>query len=119
MKTDVDGLPKIGDDARSLGVRLSGRVRDIVADEAGAVHPQTGGMSVSPPPPDNLQEHRRPPEYGGAGRDPVWTLETDGLPDGLRYRSDPGRPEEHGFIEPDLVMDIGEYRGLLGGTRNQ
>lgn len=117
MKTGEDGLPKIGDDARSLGVRLSGRVRDIVADGSGAVHPQTGGMSVSPPPPENLQKHRRPPEYGGTGRDPIWEMETDELPDGLIYRPDPARPDEHGFVEPDRVMSLEDYRRLLHGTR--
>jgi hypothetical protein len=117
MKADEDGLPKVGDDARSLGVRLSGRVRDVVADTSGLVHPETGGMSVSPPPPENLQSHRRPPEYGGTGRDPVWTFETEDLPGGLIYRPDPGRPEEHGLIEPDRVMSLEGYQRLLHETR--
>ncbi len=44
-------------------------------------------------------------------------METDGLPDGLIYRPDPGRPCEHGFVEPDRVMSLEEYRRLLHGTR--
>lgn len=118
MRTDAEGNPGIGDDARSLGVRLSGRVRDIPVDGSGLVHPETGGMSVSPPPPGNLQRHRRPPEYGGTGRDPIWEMETDELPGGLRYRPDPERPDGHGLIEPDRTMDVEEYRRLLGGTRS-
>lgn len=74
-------------------------------------------MSVSPPPPQNLQKHRRPPEYSGTGRDPIWEMETDELPDGLIYRPDPGRPDEHGFVEPDRVMSLEDYRRLLHGTR--
>jgi hypothetical protein len=117
MRADVDGRPKVGDDARSLGVRLSGRTRDIVADDSGFVYPETGGMSASPPPPSNLQRHRRPREYGGTGRDPIWELEPDELPGGLRYRPDPERPDGHGLIEPDRAMDVEEYRRLLGETR--
>jgi hypothetical protein len=44
-------------------------------------------------------------------------METDELPDGLIYRPDPGRPDEHGFVEPDRVMSLEDYRRLLHGTR--
>lgn len=77
-----------------------------------------GGMSVSPPPPENLPRFRRPPEFRGIGKDPVWRLETDGLPGTLRYRPDPEQPERHGFIEPSRAVDFDEYQAALYGTRD-
>ena len=67
-------------------------------------------MSVSPPPPENLPPIRRPPEYGGEGKDPVWQLDTDEPPEELIYRPDPDAPERHGFIEPSRRMPFKEYR---------
>lgn len=80
------------------------------------VRPGTGGMSASPPPPENLPSFRRPPEYGGTGKDPLWELETDELPETLRYRPDPERPERHGFIEPSRAMGFEEYQAALEDT---
>ena len=52
-------------------------------------------MSVSPDTPLNLVEHRRPPEFGGIGTDPVWMTESETLIEGLTYRADPDDPERH------------------------
>lgn len=121
MRADEDGLPRFGESGRYLGARpsLPGREPDgdIPATEDGAVHPGTGGMSVSPPPVDNLPPHRRPPEYGGTGKDPVFELETDGLSGDLRYRPDPYSPARHGFIEPSRAMSFEEYRQAIFDTR--
>ena len=45
-------------------VRINVENVDIVVDANGMVHPNTGGMSVSPRIAD-LLAHRRPPEFGG------------------------------------------------------
>jgi hypothetical protein len=119
MKADEDGKPEIDNTARTLGVRIGGRRPDIVVAASGFVLPETGGMSVSPPPPENLPEHRRPDEYGGIGRDPVWELNIDYLPPELAYRPDPKDPDRHGFIEPAVPMHVDEYEALLRMTQTQ
>jgi hypothetical protein len=62
MKGAADGLPETGETGRYLGVRP---VVDIRVGEGGLVGPGMEGMSVVPPPVENLAEHRRPPEFGG------------------------------------------------------
>jgi hypothetical protein len=115
MKAAEDGLPKIGASARTLGARCN---IDIPVNEDGFVEPETDGMSVSPPPPDNLPYYRRPPEFGGTGKDPVWEMDTNALPVELRYRPDPDNPEEHGFIEPWHRMPFEEYQRAIHGLRS-
>jgi hypothetical protein len=114
MKPDEDGLPKPGSSARTLGARCN---IDIPINEDGFVEPEMGGMSVSPPPPENLPYIRRPPKYGGTGKDPVWAVDTDKLPEELGYRPDPERPDEHGFIEPSRRMVFEEYQRAIHATR--
>lgn len=119
MKPDEDGRPQVGDTARTLGVRVEGKRPDVVVAASGVVLSERGGMSVSPPPPENLQEHRRPEEYGGIGKDPVWEIETDSLPSGLTYRQDLKDPEIHGFIEPTEPMQLDVYKALLNETKGR
>ena len=114
MMADDDGFPRAGTTGRYLGVRPG---VDVPVGPDGFVEPETEGMSVAPPPVDNLQTHRRPPEFGGTGKDPVFELETDELPEGLRYRPDPADPEGHGFIEPARRMTFGEYERAVHETR--
>jgi len=57
-------------------------------------------MSVAPNSPLNLPQHRRPVSLGGTGRDPVFHLDAQTLPENLTYRSDPRAPSQHGFVEP-------------------
>jgi hypothetical protein len=116
MKRSQAGLPKTGASARTLGARAN---IDIPVDEDERVEPDVGGMSVSPPPPDNLPYHRRPPEFGGTGKDPIWELDTDELPEDLSYRPDPDNPEGHGFIEPSHPMPFEEYQRALHETRGR
>jgi len=114
MTPEDDGKPQAWmagrDPARTLGVQTGVRWSDIEVSDAGTVQPQKGGMSVSPPPPDYLEEHLRPPEHGG---DPVWELETDRLPPELAYRPDPLDPNRHGFIEPTRRMHLNDYASVL------
>ena len=115
MKRATDGVPKAGRSARTLGARPD---TDVRIDDTGQVHPGTGGMSVSPDDPENLPTHRRPPEYGGSGPDPVWVIDSDDLLPGLGYRPDPYDPEGHGFVEPQTEMSFGDYESLLNQTRD-
>ena len=115
MKADpADGLPATGETGRYLGARPG---VDIPVDGDGFVDPGTEGMSVVPPPVENLARHRRPPDFGGTGKDPVFVLDTEELPDELAYRPDPANPEEHGFIEPAHRVIFEEYRRAIHGTR--
>jgi hypothetical protein len=113
-----DGLPEIGERGRYLGVQPG---VDVLVDADGSVDPyqrraKPQGLSVSPPPVTNLQPHRRPPEFGGTGKDPVFELETDDLPEGLEYRPDPDDPG-HGLIGPSRRMGFEEYRAAVLETR--
>ena len=116
MKKGSRGRPEIGPGARTLGVRPG---IDVVASSPGdPVRPGQGGLSVSPDSPMNLPSHRRPPEYQGVGRDPVWSIDTSELGPDLSYRPDPDK-EGHGFVEPARVMTLDEYRGALGRTQDR
>lgn len=65
----------------------------------------------------NLHPLRLPRELGVLGRDPVFELETDDLPETLAYRPNPADPEGHGFIEPTRRMTFKEYEGARHVTR--
>lgn len=117
MRVAEDGLPRTGESARTLGVRPGGATGDVPIGPGGAVQPATGGMSVSPSPPENLPAIRRPPEFGGTGKDPLFELETDDLPEELVYRPDPARPEAHGFVEPSRAMTFDKYQRAVHATR--
>jgi hypothetical protein len=106
----------VGESARSLGAR---REIDIELNEEAFVTPEAGGMSVSPGGPENLPRHRRPPEWGGTGLDPIWRILSSDLGDGLLYRPDPLDPDAHGFIEPARAMAFDEYQALLAQTRSK
>lgn len=101
--------------ARTLGARPN---IDIPINEDESVEPETGGVSVSPDSPENLPPYRRPPEFGGIGKDPLWELDTDDLSDELVYRPDPDDPHRHGFIEPSYKMAFEQYQQALRETRS-
>ena len=111
MKDD-GGYPKIESSARGLGVREG---IDITVDANGMVEPGKNGMSMSPSPQD-LPSHRRPPEFGGTGKDPVWQIDTSDLGDDLKYVPDkPG----HGTIQPSKKMTLEKYKQALGSLRRK
>ncbi len=107
-------MPLVGKTARYLAVRQD---VDIPVNPDGNVEPETEGMSVSPPPVTNLHPLRLPREYGGRGSDPVFEIETDGLPEGLTYRPDPEALDRHGFVEPSRRMPFDEYERAIHATR--
>jgi hypothetical protein len=114
MRAESDGLPAVGPSARTLGVRPG---IDVLATAPGdTVSPATGGLSVSPDDPLALPSFRRPPAFGGTGKDPVWYLDVDDLGTGLAFRPDPSR-SGHGFIEPAVPMTLDQFDDGLLGTR--
>ena len=114
MKEGSDGLPAVGPTSRTLGVRPGIDVSAI--KDADPVPPGQGGMSVNPDDPLNLPVIRRPPTFGGVGKDPVWMIDTADLPAELYFRPDPASPK-HGFLEPCRAMTLGEYTRMLMSTR--
>jgi len=112
MRSDVGGIfPLVGESARTLGVR---RGTDIPINLDGWVLPNTGGMSVAPDSPLNLPRHRRPINFGGTGKDPVWGFNTANLPLGLRFIQD---SPTHGLIAPSIPMTYNSYKSLLESTK--
>lgn len=116
MLRDSGGHPVCGDGDCMLGVRLP---VDIVPDIMGNVSPGHGGMSVTPGDPSRLPLHFRPVAFGGIGKLPVFGIEGDDLGLLLRYRSDPRRPQRHGFVEPASSMPLEAYRAALRGTASK
>jgi hypothetical protein len=114
MKEGRDAEPEVGRSARMLGVRPG---IDILVDPDGTVTGGAGGMSVAPDSPANLPAHRRPPEHGGTGKDPVWEIRTVDLEEGLAYREDPLQLGVHGFVEPSRRITLEDYERALRATR--
>jgi hypothetical protein len=114
MKAASDRHPEPGRTARTLGVRPG---IDIRVGEDGLVVGGEGGMSVAPDSAENLPAHRRPPEHGGTGKDPIWELAVADLSDELVYREDPLMHGVHGFIEPSAPITFERYESALLGTR--
>lgn len=113
MTADANGEPACGSTARTLGVRSE---VDIAVDADGQVHPDMGGMSVAPDSPLHLPRHRRPPEFGGTGKDPVWRIQEVHLGPMLRYNPDRGPHPQHGVIEPAISMTFEAYQRALQET---
>jgi hypothetical protein len=120
-----NGKPALGNSATALGVRVPD---DIRPDGDGRVHPETGGMSVSPsvaalPPhriPQRLRE-RIPGARGGSSLF-VWSMGVGPFAAGalaprLQVRIDV-KNENHGLVEPDAVMDLADYQNALYATRD-
>ena len=114
MKAAADGMPLPSPTGRGLGIRPE---HDLTPDENGFVHYGLGGLSVTPEDPMRLPRHRRPPEQGGTGLDPIWELDLSDLPPRLIFREDEANPQNHGFIEPAESMHLYEYEEAIVDTR--
>jgi hypothetical protein len=114
MKEDEDGLPMNGATSRHLGARPG---VDMRVFDSGSVFSTVQGMSVSPEPPENLPIHRRPEEFDGTGKDPVFAMDTHDLPEELEYLPDPKKRDTHGFIRPAYTMTFEHYQRALHETR--
>ena len=84
--------------------------------DKGMVKPESGGMSVVPSPED-LVDIRRPPAYGGRGKDPLWSINTNTLGPKLKYVPDIPEGATHGTIQPAYPMTYNEYQNALGDTQ--
>ena len=114
MKEGVGGQPEEGESARALGIRPG--IDVPVGKPEELLRPSQGGLSVSPDDPLNLPSFRRPPEYQGVGKDPVWTITAAELGSDLAYRPDPTSARQ-GFIEPARPMTLADYQRALARTR--
>lgn len=78
------------------------------------VWPQTGGMSANTNP-YKMPLFRRPPSFGGTGKDlDMFTIEEGQLPTGLIFTRN---ERYHGFIEPVRPMSYDEMQRLIWSTR--
>jgi hypothetical protein len=117
MKMDLDGKPKVGRTSPELGVRGYDKYphNDIdVSQPEDMVHP-VKGLSVAPDDPYQLERHRRPPPFGGSGKDPLWVLDRDSLGPDVMYLID---TPFHGFIAPNRPMTLRKYETALEMTRD-
>jgi hypothetical protein len=110
MREDPAGGPMVGPSARTLGMRPNVDIPVL----AGLVQPSTGGMSVALHRPENLHPLRRPPAYGGSGKDPVWHLALGLVGGDLQFRQDSAT---HGLIEPARTMPLADFQMALEVTR--
>jgi hypothetical protein len=115
MKEGAGGLAELGESSRGLGVRPGIDVPARAPSDI--VRPGDGGLSVSPEDPLNLPYIRRPPEFQGTGRDPVWTITDAELGPDLGYRPDPDSPT-HGFVEVARPMTLAEYQLALARVQS-
>ena len=109
MKEGPNGQPLLEESARGLGVR-PGTDLDIIDNMAIS---NEKGISVAPDDPMNLKDFRRPPEYNGTGKDPVWEIDTKDLPSGLEFFQD---SPTHGVLRPDQNMPYEGFQKLLEET---
>jgi hypothetical protein len=124
MTPAKDGLPSVGRSARALGVRIEGDFADIVPDDRGIVHPESGGMSVAPSSVWNVPNSRRPRGMGngstGPAGDAVFVIsELAVTTDVLAVRADPVTPKEHALVHPSVPVLLVRYEAALADTRNQ
>lgn len=117
MVPNEHAQPTCGSSAKTLGVRIPD---DITPDEAGQVHPRSGGMSCSPSLMD-LPPHRRPKRLGKGARGSdelcVFRIVAVQLPVDLAARPDPAAPRRHVFVEPARVMPANDLSHHLCATR--
>ena len=119
MTPDADGWPQVGRSARQLGVRAFDQAphNDVSAANPDDIVNPDEGMSAAPNDPANLPKNRRPGQLNrGAGRDPVWEMETDELGPELDYAQD--RPT-HGVVGPKTPMTLAEFEQALATTRSK
>ena len=115
MTPDVDGLPRVGRNRRSLGVTPD----DVRLRPDGWLEPGCGGMSVAPDSIENLPNHRRPRAWGrgsvGPDADRIYSINREEVEEaGLTIRLD---TETHGIVEPASPVPVAAYEDSLESTR--
>jgi len=71
-------------------------------------------MSVAPGDARLLPRHRRPAALGGAGRDPVWSLDLADLGTYIQFRQDAAT---HALLEPSCLMNLRDFQTALARTQ--
>jgi len=127
MAKDIDGRPRVGRSATTLGVRVEGAHADVHPDAHGRVHPGGGGMSVTIDDPQRMPTVRRPKWIvvagaEGAGKHPLFALPAAVVPPALRVRRESDDETEHarfahGFVEPAEPTPLHRYEQDVAGTR--
>jgi hypothetical protein len=128
-----NGKPKIGRHARCLGIRPNididvERAQKECIDERGYLQPasnhdvnremvevavrNTKGMSVSLSI-EALPDFRKPPAFGGIGRDPLWQIDSDKITGDLEAVRD---STTHVSIMPKVTMLLAQYEPALAST---
>mgnify|MGYP001792792103 CR=1 FL=1 len=130
-----NGKPKVGRSARLLGIR-PGIDIDVAhmpqgwLDEKGYLRPEenrddsgskvevairnTKGMSTSLSI-EGLPPFRKPAEFGGTGRDPLWQIDESYITDDLEAVQD---SETHVSIMPRTTMLLERYETALANTQD-
>ena len=130
-----DGKPKIGRNARSLGVRPNSEDINIeqmprgYLDEQGYLLPESQrqsygdlvavaisndkGMSVSLST-KGLPAFRKPKEFGGNGKDPLWKIDDSIITGDLEAVQD---SPTHVSIMPRVTMALEKYEVALANTQ--
>ena len=72
----------------------------------------TKGMSVSLSI-DALPDFRKPPAFGGIGRDPLWQIDSDKITGDLEAVRD---SDTHVSITPKVTMLLAQYEAALAST---
>ena len=133
---EENGKPKVGCSARLLGVR-PGIDIDIEQmprgwlDEQGYLRPEaernpsgepvtvairnTKGMSVSLSI-ESLPPFRKPPKFGGTGKDPLWQIDDSKILGDIEAVQD---SPTHVSILPSATMLLEKYEAALAQTQNE
>ncbi len=115
------GKPEVGNSANSLGVRTCGPHKDISIIK-GVVHPNTGGMSVTPNDPSKLPPHRLPSKLlprskkkRGSKSNSVFSFQVDKLNPPLALC---GCRSDHALVGPLDCCVFSEFEQALYDTQN-
>lgn len=132
---EQNGKPKTGRSARLLGVRPNVDITiepmpSGCVDEQGYLRPEaerasagetvaiaiknTKGMSVSLSV-EGLPDFRKPPAFGGTGRDPLWQIDDSKITGDLEAVQD---SPTHVSILPSATMLLEKYEAALARTQN-
>jgi hypothetical protein len=112
--TEDGGHPKAEPTARGLGVRVPPDPSPDVDVVNGVVLANGKGMSMARLTPLNLPRHRRPPEWGGTGKDPVWVTSPAIFIGPLSYNPD---TPTHANASAARDLPVAAMQGALAGTR--
>lgn len=130
-----DGQPKLGRSARCLGVRLGVDIdieqlpagyldaagylllsaeQTSVGEVVSVALKNTKGMSVALSI-EGLPYFRKPPEFGGLGKDPIWQIDDSYITGDLEALQD---SSTHVSVLPRVTMRLETYEAALAKTQS-